>query len=132
MGTHSRSLALSLSLLLAIASAPLGAGEGNDVLEMASEEYPIPHHGVLTLDVPVPWEAVFYQPPYNQFPSITFSPLKSKSFQLFVTVFWKLFRNNESYRQHGCLCRLVGSALRDAVPALRKSLIALAYKPQVS
>ena len=88
MGTHSRSLALSLSLLLAIASAPLGAGEGNDVLETVSEEYPIPHHGVLTLDVPVPWQAVFYQPLYKQFPSITFSPLKSKSFQLFVTVFW--------------------------------------------
>ncbi|MCZ6719710.1 MAG: class I SAM-dependent methyltransferase [Gammaproteobacteria bacterium] len=28
--------------------------------------------------------------------------------------------------------RSVGSALRDAVPSLRKSLIALAYKPQVS
>lgn len=53
------------------------------------EEYDIPEHGRLVMDVPVDWQAEFYQPQDDKFPVISFYPLDGPQvFQLSVSVFW--------------------------------------------
>lgn len=61
----------------------------------AHEEYEIPEHGLLLLDVPTAWQVIFYQPADNGFPIISFFPFEgnetfdgSENFQLSVAVFW--------------------------------------------
>lgn len=63
--------------------------------ETGREEYEIPGHGVLLMDVPVGWQATFYQPENDGFPVISFFPFEdserfkgTENFQLSVAVFW--------------------------------------------
>lgn len=63
--------------------------------ETAREEYEIPNHGILVMDVPVGWQATFYQPENDGFPIISFFPFEdserfkgTENFQLSVAVFW--------------------------------------------
>ena len=59
------------------------------------EEYEIPEHGTLIMDVPVEWQAKFYQPEDDGFPVISFYPFEGPpTFQLSVGVFW----SNEALR----------------------------------
>lgn len=53
------------------------------------EEYEIPGHGIISMDVPTAWQATFYQPENDGFPIISFYPYKGpQTFQLSVGVFW--------------------------------------------
>lgn len=59
------------------------------------EEYEIPDHGSLLLNVPRAWQAIFYQPANNGFPIISFFPYTGSEnfsgdevFQLSIAVFW--------------------------------------------
>lgn len=79
-----------IPLLLTILIAAMLAGkaaQAND--ETGREEYDIPDHGTLIMDVPVKWQAKFYQPEDDGFPIISFFPFKGPdTFQLSVGVFW--------------------------------------------
>lgn len=80
-----------LPLLLIILIARPVAADNHTGLE----EYDIPEHGTLLMDVPVEWQATFYQPEDDGFPIISFYPFEGpKTFQLSVGVFW----SNEALR----------------------------------
>ena len=82
-----RYLHLFFMLLLA---GPVGADNHSGI-----EEYDIPGHGTLIMDVPVKWQAKFFQPEDDGFPIISFYPFEGpKTFQLSVGIFW----SNEALR----------------------------------
>lgn len=60
-----------------------------DEVPTGREEYEIPGHGVLVMDVPTTWQATFYQPENDGFPIISFFPFKGpRTFEMSVAVFW--------------------------------------------
>jgi len=78
------------SFLLLFAFICLSAGRaGVAETQTGREEYEIPGHGILIMDVPVEWQATFYQPENDAFPIIAFYPFEGpQTFQLTVGVFW--------------------------------------------
>lgn len=81
-------------ILLAAATVSLavtvtGSPAARAIAETQSSDYPIPGHGVLTLEVPVHWQVTYYQPRENAAPIIIFYPLRGpQTFQLTTAVFW--------------------------------------------
>lgn len=87
--TMQRQLSLTVLTGLLMLALPLAAAE------TGREEYEIPDHGQLIMDVPVKWQATFYQPENEGFPVISFYPFEgddgfkdTMNFQLSVAVFW--------------------------------------------
>lgn len=78
-------LLITFSLLLAAGVNQIGRADNHT----GREEYTIPDHGRLIMDVPTEWQATFYEPQDKSFPVISFYPLDGpKVFQLSVAVFW--------------------------------------------
>lgn len=79
-----------ISLLFMLLAAAMLAGKpARADNETGREEYEIPDHGILIMDVPVEWQATFYKPEDDGFPIISFHPFKGPdTFQLSVGIFW--------------------------------------------
>ena len=73
---------MTLLVTLLIASIVSAAGQ------KAIRKYPIPGHGALELNVPVPWKGEVHKPRENMPPPIIFNPAKGNDFQVMITVLW--------------------------------------------
>ncbi len=79
-----------LTLILPLAALlPTHIASAEADSKTGREEYEIPEHGKLILNVPTEWQATFYQPEDDGYPIISFYPFEGpKTFQLSVAIFW--------------------------------------------
>ncbi len=58
-------------------------------IEFTTREYPVPEHGLLSLEVPTEWNVTYYEPADIKAPIIIFYPQeKPHNFQLTVSPLW--------------------------------------------